>query len=127
MPDRSLATQESIASALRTLTKSPLAHVRYYGFGLGLPGGQPTDPEWGDATDQYSDDAQHHFPAMGVELVLQDGTSITVCWGDAFGRFGLEVFALPALDAFHNRPAQSEVTEHRWWSPFVGPTISGEM
>jgi hypothetical protein len=94
---------------------------------MGLPGGHPTDFEWGDATDLDAEDAQHHFPAMGVELVLQDGISITVCWGDAFGRFGLEVFALPALAVFHNRPAQSDVSEHRWWNGFVGTTISGEM
>lgn len=127
MPDRSNVTRESLEAALLGIPTSPLASVRYYGFGMGLPGGQPIDSEWGDASDLGADDAEHHFPAMGVELTFNDASAATVCWGDAFGHFGLEIVQEPAASVFRNSPASGDVTGHRWWAPLVGTILSAEL
>lgn len=127
MPDRSAATRTSVTAALTTLQASPLEAVAYFGFPLGLPSGEPVDSEWGDATEPGANDAKHHEPAMGVELRFEDRSTVTVCWGDAFGHYGLELIEAPALNVFQNDPIRCDVSRHHWWAPLVGRVLSAEL
>ena len=103
MPDRSPVTFDSLQRAVDALAAQRLAQVTYLGTGL-----EPDDWDFG----------RYHLATMGVELVTQDGTRFLATWGDAFGRFGLELLVVDADQAVpegERRP----FSDHAWWQPFI--------
>lgn len=107
----------------------PLASVTYYGFPLAAPGLLPVDAAWGDVDpdDHSGRIARHHYPAMGVEFSFATGGPVTACWGDAFGHFGLEIWDATARDLFHNQPHIEDVSDHRWWAPWIGAPLRARL
>jgi hypothetical protein len=99
-------------AAARDLTGSLVIEVVYYGF-------PAADEDW--------DHGQYHDATMGVELACPDGRRFVACWGDAFGRFGLELMAGTASDTFRNSPRSSDFSAHRWWAPFARSAVSAQI
>src|SRR5215471_4393187 len=64
---------------------------------------------------------------MQVELHTTGGQTITACWGDAFGHFGLELIEALAGEIFDNEPEQRDFSRHRWWQPFMASSVHAAL
>jgi hypothetical protein len=112
MPDRSSVTKADLDAACDQLSGAVLARVTY--FGLMFDG-----DDWDYGT--------HHSATMGVELTTRQDERFVVCWGDAFGHFGLELLVAPAADVFTNHPASRDFSGHPWWLPFMEIPLAAEF
>lgn len=112
MPDLSDASRTSVALAAASLSGQRLQRVTYWVL-------RHEREDWDAGT--------HHRTTMGVELLTSDGQHFTACWGDALGRFGLELLVCPAVAIFKNDPAPVDATGHPWWKSHQLAPITAEL
>lgn len=111
VPDRSQATDATIAEAVARLSGRRIERATYYLL--------PSEHEY--------EHGSFHAATMGVELRLTDATTVVACWGDAFGHFGLEPQLARAADVFKNDPTAYDVSSHPWWRRFSSSPATARL
>ncbi|WIM99766.1 hypothetical protein ACTOB_003428 [Actinoplanes oblitus] len=106
-----------LKAAEKALVGRRIAEVVYYGLG-------PGSGEW--------DFGSWHRPVMGVELVLDDGSSYSVVWDCGFGNCSLHLYASPMSEHLHLEGEGSgsrwTVQDHdRWKQLLTAPVIESRL
>lgn len=120
--DESMADERALGAAdlnhhVATVVGKRISRVLYYG--LSYEAGEEMDWDFGE----------WHWPVHGVELTMDDGTTYSALWGEAFGHFDLEVLPEPMSIRLRGAgdsdgPRVWEVTDHPSWAAHVGDRVT---
>ena len=117
MGDKGVVRAAELVDHLGTTVGKRISRVVYYGLDYG-----PDEVvEW--------DFGEWHWPEFGVEFTMDDGTTYSALWGDAFSHFDLEFLPQRMSSRLHGvgdpgGPRVWDVTDHRPWHSRVGEPIT---